>query len=119
MDIRDTYSARGQWLKAEDIAGKEVELRIDSVALEGIPDRDTHAVQQKAVMYFSGTDRSLVLNVTNSQRLEEAYGPETDNWTGKPVVLYTEKTRNPSGQPVQGIRVRVPQPKADDSGIPF
>ena len=59
----------------------------------------------KPVIYFRGERKGLVANKTNCMVLAAAFGPETDAWVGKSVVLGLEKV-NFAGRMVDGIRVR-------------
>lgn len=43
--------------------------------------------KRKLVIEFEDVEKTLVLNKTNREILEEAYGDETDNWRGKIVIL--------------------------------
>jgi hypothetical protein len=45
--------------------------------------------------------------------------PETDDWAGKKVILYTAKVSY-QGQMVDGLRIEIPQDfAATDADIPF
>lgn len=110
MNINESFPS--SWLKASDLQGREVSLTISHVVAEDI------SGDHKPVMYFQSTDRGLVLNKTNSYRIAADYGQETDNWRGKPIVLYSEKVTF-QGRMVDGIRVRVPQQGAAAGGSPF
>jgi hypothetical protein len=86
--------------------------------------------EMKWCLEFSETDKPLVLNVTNMQLCARALGSDdTDEWTGKRIVLYTDPNVSYAGKVVGGIRIRAPKPGAklpepvvappDDSDIPF
>ena len=69
--------------------------------------------ETKPVIHFeNGDPKPLVLNVTNTRVIEDAFGFETDDWTGCQIELYSTKV--PFGSKmVDGIRVRIPkQPSA-------
>jgi len=99
------------FLKAADLAGKKVTLRVDSVVMEDIGDGE------KPVMHFMGKDKGLVLNKTNAGTISSAYGPDTDNWYGKEVKLYPTKVSY-QGQMVDAIRVEIPVPEAVEGEDP-
>lgn len=87
------------FLKAADLNGKAVRVVIESVTLEKIGE------DQKPVLHFTGKDRGLVLNKTNSARIVEAVGSdETDDWEGWSVTLYPCKV-DYQGKRVDAIRV--------------
>ena len=47
--------------------------------------------KQKPVLYFRGKVKGFVLNATNYDAIADAYGDETDDWSGQPVELYPTK----------------------------
>jgi hypothetical protein len=103
--INDLYPST--YLKAADLKGKTVKAVIDRLEVEEVGDGN------KPVLYFEGKDRGIVLNKTNALTLQEAYGDETDDWTGKGVELFSEKVAF-EGRRVDGLRVRaveLPKPK--------
>lgn len=113
----------GQYLKAADLGGKRVPVVVDRVEGEEI------GGEHKAVMYFRGKDKGLVLNKTNWSMLEEITGKEdSDDWDGTRIVLYPAKT-DYQGKRVDCIRIDPPPagsqpappppPPADDDEVPF
>jgi hypothetical protein len=91
----------------------------------------------KWAMSFAESDKPLVLNWTNIQLCEKAFGSDdTDHWNGKKIVLYVDPNVSYGGKVVGGIRVRAPKKAAapakaapvihppveselDDDSIPF
>ncbi len=53
----------------------------------------------------------MVLNVTNSRILADAFGDDSTGWLGKKVEVYSEKVPF-QGRIVDGLRVRVLPPPA-------
>lgn len=112
MDISSAFPSN--YLKCADLGGREVVVTISGVQLEDMGDD-----REKAVIYFHGKKKGLVCNRTNAETIAEAYGPETDSWIDKPILLYPTKT-NFKGQMTPCIRVRVqraqparPAPKSE------
>jgi hypothetical protein len=69
--------------------------------------------EMKWCLLFHETDKPLVLNTTNIQLCEHVFGSDdTDDWTGKKIVLYTDPTVSYGGKLVGGIRVRAPKHQA-------
>ena len=97
MNINDAFS--GSFLKAGDLKGKDVTLTITKVEMTKVGE------DEKAVVQFAGTDRSLVLNKINASVISDQLGPETDTWTGKTIVLFPTTTEF-AGRVVDCIRVR-------------
>ena len=50
-------------------------------------------------------------NATNYDVIADAYGDETENWSGQPVELYPTRVSF-KGQLTDAIRVRIPQAKS-------
>jgi hypothetical protein len=103
-------SAPSNSLKAADLEGAELELTIESYVVREFDQTDEKTGEQykqkKPIFSFKGTDKTLVCNNTNREAIAYAYGPEMDDWVGKPITLYP--TVVPFGHKnVEAIRVRV------------
>ncbi|MEO0498952.1 MAG: hypothetical protein AAF205_00145 [Pseudomonadota bacterium] len=99
MDINAAFPSK--YLKAADILGQTVNVNIRTVLMEEMGDG-----AEKPVIYFQGKEKGVVMNRTNAEAVADAYGANTEAWAGQVVQLYTEKTRRPDGQRVDGIRMR-------------
>lgn len=102
MKMNDVFPSK--FVKADDLKGKQVLCVISHVTVEKIGD-DT-----KPVIYFQGKEKGLVCNKTNFGRIAYVYGDESDEWTGKEIVLYPEMT-DFQGKPMWAIRVKPPLPR--------
>ena len=97
-----------RYLKKEDV-GRGVLATVShfdqaNVALDGQPEKN------RWLMFFKELDKPLVLNSTNIQLCELAFGSDnTDDWVGKKIVLYNDPHVSMSGKLVGGIRVRAPK----------
>lgn len=115
MKMDDFFSSK--FLKASDLKGREVTVRIAGVEAAKMQDG-----QKKAIMSFEGKEKTLVLNKVNASKIASAYGEDMDKWGGKEVIIYPDETHF-NGQMVPCLRLRVPQaPKAepgDDGGDPW
>ena len=101
MNINEAFPSK--YIAHTDIDGKRTILTMTEVKTEEVgKDKDL-----KAVLYFKGTDKGLVLNKTNARVIGEAYGEDTDNWFGQKISLYVVDTEY-QGKPAKGIRVRIP-----------
>lgn len=97
--MRTSEAFPSNYLKAADLNGRAVKVTIDSVTVEKIGD------DRKPVLHFVGKDKALVLNKTNSNRIEEATGTdEMDDWEGWTITLYACKV-DFQGKRVDAIRV--------------
>jgi hypothetical protein len=76
----------GRFLKAGELKGKNVTLRIKSVDLEKLV--GDKGEQTKGVLTFEKTDKHLALNKTNGICLKEMFGKKVQEWVGKRVTLF-------------------------------
>jgi hypothetical protein len=98
--MRSSDAFPSKYLKASEIKGKDVPVILDRIEHEEMADGE-----MKYVLYFIGRTKGLVLNKTNWDTIEEAYG-DSDDWPGKPAMLFTVKTKDPTGKTVDGIRIK-------------
>jgi hypothetical protein len=101
MNVHKLFPSK--WLSAVDLDGKAFTLTIRGLTLEDVgqpPKNET-----KPVLWFESAEKGLILNKTNGLAVADLYGPETDNWIGKPVMLYTAQVRA-FGNTVDAIRIR-------------
>jgi len=106
MDIGKVFP--GRYIKVGDLDGRDVVVVIKDVKLESVG----QGQQSKPVAYFRGTDKGLVLNVTNSKRIAAIAGSNnTDDWRGTKITLYGTETEF-QGDVVECIRVRVQKREA-------
>jgi hypothetical protein len=103
MNINIIYPRK--YAIGQDIDGKQPTLAIRAVTLEQMGE----AHDKKPVIWFTGAKKGVVLNKTMARAIADMYGPETDNWTGKYVTLYTEAVRA-FGEDHIAIRVKAPRP---------
>jgi hypothetical protein len=69
--------------------------------------------EMKWCLEFHESEKPLVLNATNIQLCERIFGvDDTDGWTGKKVVLYTDPNVSYAGKIVGGVRARAPKKNA-------
>jgi len=103
------------WLKASDLQGRTIKVMIQNVVMEDVGDGE------KPILTFMGKDKGLVLNKTNANMIVDAYGDETNEWAGKEIEIFPDKTSF-KGQIVPCIRVRASQPAppvAEGEEAPF
>ncbi len=103
-----------KFLKASDIPdGSFVNVVVDHVAVEDVAGNNDPD-DRKPVLYFRGKQKGMVLNKTNSTSISQAYGDETDDWGGKPLLLYSTETLF-QGSNVPCLRVKIPKGAAAQS----
>lgn len=96
-----------KWLKASDLDGDSRAVQIKSIDTEKMNDGE-----MKPVVYFKGSNKGLVLNVTNGRVLADLFGGDTDDWIGKPIVLGASTT-DFQGRTVDCIRLRPAKKKVE------
>lgn len=90
-----------QYIKAADLQGKAVTVKIDRTETELVGN------DKKLILYFVGKERGMVLNRTNANKIATLYGEETNDWQDQPIVLF-EAMVDFKGDTVPAIRVRAP-----------
>jgi len=103
MRISDAFPSK--YLKASDLQDRNINVVIDRAEPEEVGEGE-----RKPVLYFQGKTKGLVLNKTNSRAIAAAYGDDTDDWEGRPLVLFPAMV-DFRGDTVEAIRVRLPKPK--------
>ena len=98
--INELFPSR--FLKASDLAGQEREVTMVKLTEESVTKDET-----KPALTLEGVAKMLVLNKTNAETISAAYGPETDAWMGRKIILFSAKVQGPNGL-TDGIRCRVP-----------
>ena len=72
-----------------------------NVAREGEPE------EHKWIVYFVDYEKGMVLNTTNINGLAKACGSDdTDDWTGKDVVVYVDPNVGYAGKTTGGLRIK-------------
>jgi len=108
MKINDVFPSK--YLSAADLDGKTVKVVIEDVKMEEIGEGDN--VVDKAVMYFRGKQKALVLNKTNWNTISDIHGEDTDSWGGGEILLFPTQTEF-QGRAVACIRVKLGKALAD------
>ncbi len=110
MNINDTFPSN--YLKATDLQGREIPVTISAVEIQTIGN------DQKPILFFQGKQKGVVMNKTNAMNIAAAYGPDTDGWYGKQVILFSVWT-DFQGKSVQAIRIRPAQQPAQQMQAPI
>lgn len=95
-------SILSEYLKAADLQGREAAVVISQVKFEKMDGKD------RAVLFFLGKTKGLMLNKTNINNIIALYGDETNDWNGKEIVLFPAWV-DYQGKSVEAIRVKGPQ----------
>ena len=114
FDIGALYA--GQFLKADDLAGRTYTATIAAVERTEIAEQDG-SVRPKAALTLQGWPAKLLLNKTNFETVAAVYGRQSIGWLGKPLEVFPDTTLF-GGRSVPCIRVRVPRPAAPAAAVP-
>lgn len=100
--------SQSKYLKGSDFDQPKL-LTIDHISAENVA-RDNEAKRERAIIYFVEMKKGMVANKTNLVRCAKIFGSEdTDDWSGKRVVVYFDEDVEMSGEIVGGLRVRAPE----------
>jgi len=81
-----------EYLVGEELNDKDVTLTIDKVTVEEL--QNAKGKENKPVMTFEGTDRKLVLNVTNMKTIAKVLKTSyIEEWAGQQITLTPLKGR--------------------------
>lgn len=108
---KEMYETDSNYLKAEDLGGREVPVTIEKT--EVIELNKKH----KLYLSFVGKEKGLVLNKTNAAVIAKEYGDEYNTWGSKPIILFPTVTEY-EGKTVDCIRIRIQLDIAEEE-IPF
>lgn len=92
-----------KYIAGDSLIGKAVPMTMDRVVNEDVTGESGTA--EKQILYFVESKKGMVLNKTNAKRIAKLFGPETNDWKGKVIELYTESVKA-FGEIHNAIRVR-------------
>lgn len=99
MDVSEFITGNGALLKKEDIGKNRPIVTIETVDVTEF-DGD-----KKLVLRFQGKEKGMALNKTNTLILAEAFGGETDHWTGQQIELWVDPYVTFAGKVVGGLKL--------------
>lgn len=97
-----------KYIKSSDLMGKDVTKTIKKVAMDTLV-RQGGQKDKKPVIWFSDTEKMLVMNKTNCKTIISLYGKETNDWIGKRITLYPTRAQF-GGSEVDAVRIRAMKP---------
>src|SRR3990172_5873006 len=107
MNINNLFPSK--YLKSGDLE-EDLTLTIKSIIQENIGQGEKQEV--KPILYFSETEKGMVLNKTNAGTISSLYGPETDAWPGKRITVFATEV-DFAGRQTLALRVRMKQPSGN------
>ena len=95
---------KGQYLAAVEFGQRQPTFTVKSIKIVALEGEDGKS-KDRGVVYFSETERGLVLCKTNAILIAAMFGPDTDSWVGKRVTLHAQDVQLGRDQ-VLGVRVK-------------
>ena len=90
---------------------KDLVVTIKDTFVEEVYEPNSNTKSNERVISFVEIPQKLICNTTNAKRIEKLLGsPFVEDWVGKKIALYFDKTVKFGGQTVGGIRVRTTLP---------
>jgi hypothetical protein len=111
MRAHEAFPSR--FLKSVDAKDKPILATITNMKVEAVGQGSEQ--EHKPVLHTEET-KPMVLNRTNFEALEDAFGDSND-WPGHKIRIYTTKTRF-AGKPVDGLRIE-PMSELFNDSIPL
>src|SRR6516225_7287731 len=99
--MRASEAFPSKYVKASDVKAKPIIATISHLAQEAVGQGQDQ--KQKPVLYLEN-GKPLVLNRTNFEGLEEAFG-DSDDWSGQKIKLYAARTLY-QGKSVDAVRIQ-------------
>ncbi len=93
-----------KYLNKEDLSNKAWPVTISHVKFENVAPEDKPQ-ETKPVLYFTGAERGLVLNITNNNALILMLGKDDSMWANQQIELFNDLNVMYQGKP-GGIRIR-------------
>ena len=81
--------SESNYLKAADLQGKTPTVVIEDVATIEF-EKDDGSKQVKVRLKLKGKEKELVISPTQTNKLIDRYGPDSESWKGKSILLDTE-----------------------------
>ena len=101
MRLKDAYPSN--YLGADDFVQPQT-LTIERCEMRNV---GLDKIEEKPVVFFRGSDKPLILNVTNFKTIVSICGDETDDWPGGVVEIFSAKTMY-MGEETDCVRLRAP-----------
>jgi len=95
-----------KYLQSADAKAKQIVATISSLEVELVGQGQDQ--KKKPVLHLEG-QKPMVLNRTNFETLEDAFG-DSDDWCGHKIKIKCERTRF-QGKTVDGLRIEPIKPK--------
>ncbi len=115
-DLDAAYGSR--FTSALDIGNKRIRDNVTKVWMEELPQLDGKPLRKKCVIGCRTLPKPIALNATNKDVLVRGIGKDPADWIGCSIGIFTEPTKNPQGQTVLGLRLKVLSARATSAPKP-
>lgn len=110
MKLKDMFPSK--YTSGEDLQGKQVTVTIARVLAETMRPNPQSPEVTKYVLYVENGKKGIILSKVLAKQIAQALGSDdTDQWTGKKVIVYPE-SMTVAGANRVAIRARAFQPQA-------
>lgn len=106
--MRTADMVKSKFWRATDLRGVPPKVLTISDVTEELMGGGNRKPEVKCFLWFHEHVKGLQLNKTRVAILEAAYGPDSDQWSGKRVRLSFDPTVMMAGQAVGGVRLQTP-----------
>lgn len=105
--LASQYDQSRFWKAADIAADKKCKIKNVTEEFVGMG-KDK---EQKLVVWFTNSEKGLVLNRVNNRVIRAAFGDAVDGWTGKIIVIFPTMAEF-RGEMKPCLRVKLPAPKS-------
>ncbi len=116
-NIHEMVPSTSKYLAKDDVP-QPMRVTVANVTAENVA-RDNEPAEIKAILTFdSPTMKPMVLNKTNQNTMEALYGPMTENWLNRTIIIYNDPTIQMQGRITGGLRLRMDQAAVTPAPVP-
>ena len=107
MNLNEEFPSK--WLKGDDIEDPRV-VTIKGVEIVEFDNNKTGKKDRKVALHFKGEDKGIICNVGMRSIVMGFYGPDTDDWIGKPVRIMSVPFTSDKGETSMVVRIHPKKP---------
>jgi hypothetical protein len=101
MKVSEIKASQRRYLQTATVKAQPIVATISNLEMETVG--QGAEAKTKPVLYLEN-EKPMVLNASNLEALSEAFGDDTDNWSGHKIKICCVKTQF-QGKTVDGLRV--------------
>ena len=104
----------GAW-DIQDENGKSRDAVVTIARVEAGVLTNGNKKSRKPILFFEGKERGMAINKTNGKVLASLFGPRTEKWIGRKIILFATTTQFGS-ETMECIRIRPKIPADKQNG---